>query len=194
MKTPERPNAVHPAKGGPADRLAGAVLAALCLLVVLLATGCGWEGTRSGGPPRVGDPIPEYRAARFATSDSLALSDLRGEVVLLNVWATWCGPCRQETPFLQSLHEAHRHEGLRVVGVSVDTRRSAGQIDTFLEEMGVEYDILHDPEMSAMDRFSVLGLPATFLVDRDGVIRFVRMGPIFEDDPAFLEALSETLS
>lgn len=194
MKTPERPNAAHPVKGGSAGGLAGAILAALCLLVVLLATGCGREDARSGGPPRVGDPIPEYRAARFATSDSLALSDLRGEVVLLNVWATWCGPCRQETPFLQSLHEAHRQEGLRVVGVSVDTRRSADQIDTFLEEMGVEYDILHDPEMSAMDRFSVLGLPATFLVDRDGVIRFVRMGPVFEDDPVFLEALSETLS
>lgn len=181
-------------RGGFACGLPGAVLAALSLLVVSLAAGCGGERARSGGPPRVGDPIPEYQAARFATGDSLALSDLRGEVVLLNVWATWCGPCRQETPFLQSLHDAHRDEGLRVVGVSVDTRRSAGQIGRFLEEMGVEYDILHDPEMSAMDRFSVLGLPATFLVDREGVIRFVRMGPVSEDDPAFLEALSETLS
>lgn len=190
MRAPDGPGTARPARRALAGALAPTLLSALCLL----AAGCGGEGARSGGPPRVGEPIPEYEAARFGGGDSLALADLRGAVVLLNVWATWCGPCRHETPFLQSLYEAHRHEGLRVVGVSVDSRRSAGQIETFLDEMGVEYDILHDPEMSAMDRFSVLGLPATFLVDREGVIRFVRMGPIFEDDPAFMEVLTETLS
>lgn len=169
---------------------AGIALGALCFL----AAGCGEGGGGSGGPLRVGEPLPSYEATRFASDDTVAISDLRGDVVLLNVWATWCGPCREETPFLQSLYEAHRDQGLRVVGVSVDTRRSAGQIETFLREMGVEYDILHDPEMRAMDRFSVLGLPATFLVDRDGTVRFVRMGPVYEDDPEFLEALRETLS
>lgn len=173
-------------------RVAGTVLGFAALVWAVAA--CGVDGGRSGGPPRVGDPVPEYGAARFAGTDTLSLSELRGEVVLLNVWATWCAPCREETPYLQSLHEAHRDDGLRVVGVSVDTRRSADQIERFIGEMGVEYDILHDPRMTAMDRFSVLGLPATFLVDREGVIRFVRMGPVFEDDPAFLQALSEVLS
>jgi cytochrome c-type biogenesis protein len=125
---------------------------------------------------------------------TVSLSDFRGEVVLLNVWATWCTPCRWETPFLQTLHEAHAPRGLTLLGLSVDAAGAREQVRSFTEEEGVGYRILLDPEQSVMDAYGVLGLPATFLIDREGNIRFLRYGPVSEDDPSFMESLEAQLS
>jgi len=124
----------------------------------------------------------------------VSLGSLRGEVVLLNLWATWCGPCRTETPYLQSLYEERSADGFRIVGVSLDVGDAAEQIAQFVEEYGVTYTILHDPQMRGMDLYQVLGLPATFLIDREGVLRWMRYGPILEGDPDFLGALEDVLS
>jgi cytochrome c-type biogenesis protein len=126
--------------------------------------------------------------------DSVSLGSLRGEVVLLNLWATWCGPCRTETPYLQSLYEERSADGFRIVGVSLDVGNDTEQIAQFVEEFGVTYTILHDPQMRGMDLYQVLGLPATFLIDREGVLRWMRYGPILEGDPDFLGALEDVLS
>jgi peroxiredoxin len=114
--------------------------------------------------------------------------------VLLNLWATWCVPCRTETPYLQSLHEEHEADGFRIVGISLDTGSAANQVAAFVEEYGVTYTILHDPQMRGMDLYQILGLPATFLIDREGVLRWMRYGPITENDPDFLGALDDVLS
>ncbi len=123
----------------------------------------------------------------------MALSDLRGQVVLVNLWATWCAPCRFETPFLQSLYEDHRERGFEIVGISVDDAGFEDVVREFTGEHGVTYTILHDPAMGAMDAFHAVGLPATYLVGRDGMIRFVRIGPVSEEDRAFFDALEEAL-
>ena len=81
-----------------------------------------------------------------------------------------------------------------MVGITVDSNNSLGAVERFLAEMEVSYDILLDPDMISMDVFAAIGLPATFIVDRDGVIRFMQYGPILEDDPAFLMRLDEILS
>ena len=143
--------------------------------------------------PQLGEPAIEYTAATLE-GDSVSLSGLRGEVVLLNLWATWCVPCRTETPYLQSLFEERRAEGFRIVGVSLDTGNAADQVAAFVEEYGVTYTILHDPQMRGMDLYQILGLPATFLIDREGVLRWMRYGPIAENDPEFLGALDDVLS
>ena len=143
--------------------------------------------------PRVGNAAIEYPAATLA-GDTVTLASLRGEVVLLNLWATWCVPCRAETPYLESLFEEYRDRGFRVVGVSLDTGDAADQVEMFVEEFGVTYTILHDPQMRGMDLYQVPGLPATFLIDRDGTIRWIRYGPILEGDAGFLGALEELLS
>lgn len=176
-------------KGAGAD-LGSTSLAGLLALGLLLASGCG-EGPGSQ-PIRVGGPVPAYRAASL-DGDTVALEDLRGAPVLLNVWATWCGPCRFETPFLQSLHEEHGSQGLQVVGISVDQPGSKAAIESFIRDHQVTYQILHDPKMRAMDAFAVLGLPATFLIDGEGTVRLVRMGPVDEDDGSFMDALHEVL-
>ena len=93
----------------------------------------------------------------------------------------------------QSVYEENRERGLMVVGVSVDSPSALDSVKDFLGEMGVTYDILLDPDMVSTDVFAAIGLPATFLIDGDGVVRFTRLGPIAEGDPAFLEALEQTL-
>ena len=182
---------IHPRIHPRLRRLRGIGGAGASVTLVLLLLACGGDG--APGRPAVGGKAPAFRAPTF-TGDTLALEDLRGRPVLLNVWATWCGPCRFETPFLESLHREHGSRGLQVVGISVDQRGSEEAVRTFLEEHGVTYRVLRDPRMRAMDTFSVLGLPATFLIDDAGVIRFMRMGPVHEDDREFMNALEEVLS
>lgn len=165
-------------------------LLAVATFVLMGACAAGEGGSR---PPQVGQAAPSYRAATIA-GDSVALSDLRGHPVVVNVWATWCAPCRSETPFLQSLYEAHEADGLRVLGISVDQRGSLEAVRSFLDEHEVTYTTLVDPEMRAMDTFYVLGLPTTLLVDRSGTVRLIRTGPVSEDDQEFLTALREALS
>ena len=144
-------------------------------------------------PPQVGDPAPQFQAVSLEDDRAVSLADYAGQTVLVNLWATWCAPCRIETPYLQSVYEENRERGLMIVGVSVDSPSALDSVKDFLGEMGVTYDILLDPDMVSTDVFAAIGLPATFLIDRDGVVRFTRLGPIVEGDPAFLEALEQTL-
>ena len=162
------------------------VLPAVCMLALACAT------VESPGPPRVGAPAPEF-AAPTLMGDTVSLASLRGDVVLLNLWATWCAPCRHETPFLQSIFEEHAEQGFRIVGVSMDTRDAADQVAMFVEEYGVTYDVLHDSRMVAMDLYQVLGLPATFLLDREGRLLWMRYGPIAKNDRDFEAALADAL-
>jgi peroxiredoxin len=138
--------------------------------------------------PRVGSPAPGYQAASL-DGDPVTLASFRGRPVLLNLWATWCAPCRYETPFLQSLYEEWGPAGLEVVGVSLDTGDATDLIREFTEEYGVTYTILVDPQMVGMETYQVLGLPASFLIDREGVLRWMKFGPVSETDRDFLTAI-----
>ena len=163
----------------------------LAFLALAGLAACGPVEMQRG--PQIGEPAIEYAAATLE-GDTVSLTALRGEVVLLNLWATWCVPCRTETPYLQSLFEERRDEGFRIVGISLDTGDAAEQVAAFVEEYGVTYTILHDPRMRGMELYQILGLPATFLIDREGIIRWMRYGPIAENDPEFLGALDDVLS
>jgi cytochrome c biogenesis protein CcmG, thiol:disulfide interchange protein DsbE len=146
---------------------------AVMAMAGLLAAGCGGDGqgeaTSRFRPLVAGDDAPSYAAMDLA-GDTVRLVDLRGEVVVLNLWATWCHPCREEMPALQALHEALADRGLRVVGVSIDGRSSADLIPGFLEEVGVTFPILRDPEERVVRAFTTMGVPETFLIGRDGTL------------------------
>ncbi len=163
----------------------------LGLVVALTATTACLATERPG--PRLGQPAIEYVATTLE-GDSVSLASMRGQVVLLNLWATWCVPCRQETPYLQSVFAEHEGEGLRVVGISLDTGDAADDIRSFVEEYAVTYTILHDPRMRGLELYQIIGLPGSFLIDRDGILRWMQYGPIREGDPAFLRALEDALS
>jgi peroxiredoxin len=160
-------------------------------LAALVASSACIPADASG--PAIGAPAPEYAATSLA-GDSVSLSGLRGEVVLLNLWATWCVPCRTETPYLQSISEAYAARGLRVVGVSQDVGDAKDDIAAFVDQFDVTYTILHDRQMRGLDIYRVNGLPGTFLIDREGVLRWMQYGPIREGDPRFLQALADALS
>ncbi|NNM35415.1 MAG: TlpA family protein disulfide reductase [Gemmatimonadetes bacterium] len=147
----------------------------------------------SGGL-RQGDPLPEFSATSLLGGQPVSLSDYEGQVLLVNLWATWCVPCRTETPYLQSLYETYREEGLRIVGISVDLESSVGEVEAFIEEMGVSYDILLDPKGRSETAFQARGMRNSILVGRDGTVLFSWLGPIEEGDPTFLAGLQQALS
>ena len=142
--------------------------------------------------PSIGKRAPEYGGTTLQ-GDSVSLRSMEGKVVLLNLWATWCAPCRHETPFLQSLYEERREDGLEIVGISLDAGDPGELVSEFVGEYGVTYTILLDPQMRGMELYQVLGLPATFLIDREGTLTWMRFGPVSETDTDFLTALDATL-
>jgi len=123
---------------------------------------------------RVGDKAPDFTLTD-TDGDKLSLSDLKGKGVILNFWATWCGPCRQEMPLLQKAFEAHGSEGLVVVGV--DVGEQAAPVKTFLKELGLTFPAVLDTDQETSRLYRVYGLPTTFFIDRQGVIHYVLVGP-----------------
>ena len=140
-----------------------------------------------------GDPAPLFTATSLEDGSPVALSDYLGETLLVNLWATWCHPCRTETPYLQSVYERYRDDGLRILGVSVDLAADSVAVVHFVEEFGVEYDIALDPEAASRDVFLARGLPTSVLIDRHGTVAFSWIGPIPEGEPTFIEGLEAAL-
>ncbi len=158
-------------------------------LVVALGAACA---VPEGEGPRIGAAAPAYGASTLE-GDSVDLASLRGKVVLLNLWATWCAPCRHEMPYLQELYEEKRESGLEILGVSFDTGGGEDLVAGFVDEIGVTYPILLDPQMRGNDLYRVLGLPASFLIDRSGTLVWMRYGPVNETDRDFQNAVETTL-
>lgn len=126
------------------------------------------------------------------TGAPLASDSLRGQVVLVNFWATWCAPCRAEMPALEAMYQRHRDRGFVIVGLAVD-RAPTSEVEAFVRDRGVTYPIAHvGPEAEA--RFGgVRGYPTSFLIGRDGVVRHTVLGPIgaVSLEPAVRRALRE---
>jgi len=170
--------------------------ATLALTLTLPAPACGGDEAAPGASRfrtlQSGDPAPAWAAPTLA-GDTVRLTDLRGEVVILNIWATWCHPCREEMPALQRVHEALESRGLRVVGVSIDGRTSAPLIPAFLEQVGVTFPILHDPEERIVRQFSTLGVPETFLIDGEGILLHRWVGAFDPLEPPHLARIEAAL-
>ena len=163
----------------------------LAALAALVALGCAPDAA----PPRVaiGEPAPRYATATLA-GDSTSTSALAGKVVLLNIWATWCAPCRDEIPYLESLYERHRAQGLEVVGVSVDARGQESAIKDFAQAFRMTYPIWRDPDERVQSLYMALGVPSTYLIDRTGILRWRRLGTIRESDTTLTRALTAALA
>ena len=160
------------------------------MVAAFVAAGCRGDPTPQVA---VGAPAPRYAATTLA-GDSVATSGLAGKVVLLNVWATWCAPCRQEIPYLQSLYERHQRDGLEIIGVSVDARGEDAAIQEFAKEFGMSYPIWRDPDERVQSLYMALGVPASYLIDRAGILRWRRLGIIRESDTTFTKALTVALA
>jgi thiol-disulfide isomerase/thioredoxin len=137
-----------------------------------------------------GSLAPEYEA-RAMDGSTVSLAEMRGRPFLVNFWATWCEPCREEMPELAALQERHRERGLRVIGVSLDAPGLESQVRSFVAEMEIPYLILNDSEGRAPALFGTSVLPATFLFDPEGVLVWRRFGVIRAGDPELSAALAE---
>jgi len=165
--------------------------AAILLGALLAAGACQIPGDRA--VVEVGKHAPAYSAVALG-GKRVSLDDLEGRVVLLNIWATWCAPCREEIPYLQELYEKYSRQGLEVVGVSVDAAGEDEQIKAFLAELRVSYPIWRDPEQRVMSLFLSLGVPASYLLDRNGVLRWKHLGVLRPENKEFSAALESALA
>ncbi|RCU50042.1 MULTISPECIES: TlpA family protein disulfide reductase [Corallincola] len=125
-------------------------------------------------------PAPDF-TLKSSTGENIRLSELRGEIVLLNFWASWCGPCRQEMPELEALATDFADLGVKVLGVNVEQDPSEGM--AFLKDITVSFPILFDKTNEVTELYDVDSMPTTVLIDRDGQIRFHHRGykPGYED-------------
>lgn len=123
-------------------------------------------------PVVVGSKAPDFTAVTLDTIPrEKRLSDHRGQVVLINVWATWCLPCRVEMPSIEALHQAYAPRGFKVLAVSIDDPGHGETIRRFVEQYKLTFEVLHDPQKKILDLYDVTGYPETFVIGRDGVIR-----------------------
>jgi cytochrome c biogenesis protein CcmG/thiol:disulfide interchange protein DsbE len=136
--------------------------------------------------------MPQFR---YTSLDGVELSadSLRGKVVLVNFWATWCTPCRVEMPALDRMHRRHAAEGFVVVGLAMD-RASTAQVRAFVEERGVHYPIAHVGPEAELAFGGVRGYPTSFLLDRTGRVRHTVIGPVapLSLEPAVRRLLAES--
>lgn len=151
------------------------------LMSVAVAASC------SSGGKLVGQPAPEFSLTDLQDR-AVRLANLKGKVVFLNVWATWCEPCRAEMPSMQALYDKLRGPSFEMLAVSAD-QGGKPIVEAFVREMALGFPVLLDPEQQISSRYGVTGYPETFIIDRNGRVVAHEIGPRRWDAPEAREAL-----
>lgn len=163
------------------------VVALIAALVGLLAWRLSTEEQARGLVAAVGrgekPTAPDFELPLLGEDGELSLASLRGKPVVLNVWASWCDPCREEAPVLQDAYERWRDAGVVVLGV--DYQDGSADARAFMEEFGLTYPSVRDGSGSVLAGYGVTGVPETFFIDRQGRIVDYTSGPV---DPETLDA------
>jgi cytochrome c biogenesis protein CcmG/thiol:disulfide interchange protein DsbE len=165
-------------------------------LIVLAA----WMNRGRLRPVGAGTVAPQFEVSDLRGSPA-RLSDYEGEVVMINIWATWCAPCRFEMPSMERLHQRFKDDGLRILAISVDAKlgeadqvgRPGGDLQAFADSLGLTFTILHDPSGEIQNLYQTTGVPETLLVGRDGVIYKKVAGPTEWDAPEHQELIRRLL-
>ena len=121
----------------------------------------------------VGKPAPDF-TLKSMSGENLKLSEMSGNVVLVNFWASWCGPCREEMPLLNALHNKYEPLGFTVLGVNVEEDLTGAQ--GFLSNVPVDFPVLLDSSNKVSKQYQVIAMPTTVMVDRDGNMRYLHKG------------------
>src|SRR5262252_966423 len=155
----------------------------LALAAILLLSACN----RGSHPPRVGS-----LANDFTVKDSdrtVSLNQLRGQVVVLNFWASWCAPCIAELPSMMEMQDRMRNRGVTVLGISIDVDGDA--YHRFIQQRNVNFLTVRDPDQKVAGMYGTTVWPETYIVDREGMVRCKVVGPINWNSPDILEFLSK---
>jgi len=172
---------------GPDRAQVGARAIPLAALVFAACFACATSGGGGGAGAvsnQVGAPLPAIKVDSLA-GKKIDVASYRGRVLLLDVWASWCGPCKQELPMLDEMARRLKHQGIDVLAVSVDQERA--NVDKFLKGRGRwSLTIAHDPDGLIAERLQPDKMPTSYVIDRSGIVRYVNAGFV-PDDAATIE-------
>jgi peroxiredoxin len=157
-------------------------LSAVVVAAWLLGTALGCQR----GGAMVGKPAPDFSLADLR-GNAVRLANLKGKVVFVNVWATWCEPCRQEMPSMQALYAKLAGADFQMLAVSAD-QSGRDVVERFVKTYALTFPVLPDPDLQVADRYRVTGYPETFVIDRNGTIVAHEIGPRHWDAPASVAA------
>ena len=153
------------------------------VLILLASSGC-YSGTR---PPRIGNAAPDFTVRD--SDHTVTLSQLKGQVVVLNFWATWCAPCVEEVPSLVQMQQRMRSKGVTVLAVSVDA--DDGQYRRFIRDHSVNLLTVRDPDQKSNGLYGTSKFPETYVIDRNGVVRRKFIGAVDWTEPEIIDYLGK---
>jgi thiol-disulfide isomerase/thioredoxin len=175
---------------GPSD----GVFYSVSIAIVVLGLVFGFFGLprlfRSSHAANVGKDAPSFKlpvmtngdGQKAIVNDTLALSALKGSPVLLDYWATWCGPCQAEAPVVDRIYRRHKDRGLVVLGINVNARGDTAGVTPWVQRKGLSFTILHDVDNSASAAFDVQNIPTLVLISREGKVAAIRTGVTSDED------------
>jgi cytochrome c biogenesis protein CcmG/thiol:disulfide interchange protein DsbE len=168
------------------------IAVATVVIVIGGIVGIGATMTSEAGLVGPGIEAPHFQAVNLVTGETMTLADYSGQVVLLNIWATWCVPCEVEMPSIQRLHETLGPKGLKVVAVSIDQADSEVILE-WARERDLTFEILQDRDGRIERTYQTTGVPESFVIDRAGIIVKKEFGAREWDDPDILSMLTRLL-
>ncbi|VAX19138.1 hypothetical protein MNBD_NITROSPINAE03-1796 [hydrothermal vent metagenome] len=134
-----------------------------------------------------GEPAPAFTLPLLG-GGNISLADSNGKLVFLNIWATWCLPCREEMPSMQRLYELMGGDKFEMIAISID--KGITEVEEFVKEFGLTFPIAFDPKQTVADQYKITGVPETYLISPDGVVMHHIIGPGEWDNPGIVSALS----
>jgi cytochrome c biogenesis protein CcmG/thiol:disulfide interchange protein DsbE len=151
-------------------------------LLVFTASGCGGASETGASAPAhpaglVGNPAPDFRVKTVTGAKAtVSLKELRGQVVLLDFWGTFCDPCKKSFPKLEALQSKYGRSGLRIIGVSEDEGEDEAKIPAFADTYGARFALAWDADKSIARNYKPETMPSSFIIDKEGVVRFAHVG------------------
>ncbi len=165
-------------------------LKSLCMTIAL-AVGAAAASAAIAADP-IGQPAPAFTLPLRGGSTPLGLEKLRGQVVMVNFWASWCEPCRKEFPLLDQIYKKYKPVGFTLVGVNVEPE--AKDAESFIAKTPVSFPILFDKDSAVSKLYHVSGMPTTVLIDRKGVLRYVHRSYVPGDENEYLDKVRAILA
>lgn len=147
-------------------------------------------GAMQAGAVGLKDEAPDF-TLKSLDGGNLRLEEYRGQVVLINFWASWCGPCRQEMPILDRLHHRYEDTGFAVLGVNVEGEAAPAQ--EIVDKTNVTFPILIDDGQHVSEMYNLEAMPSTVVVDRDGVVRYIHRGYKPGDEAKYVEVVKQLI-
>jgi cytochrome c biogenesis protein CcmG/thiol:disulfide interchange protein DsbE len=165
------------------------------LALVVLGAGAVLVLLSEGAPAPIGrgSPAPDFELPLLDGPSKLSLEKFRGQVVLLNFWATWCKPCEDEMPAMERLYRSLRGQDFELVAVTVDEEKDEGVVREFRERMAISFPIALDPRKSVSELYQTMGFPESLLIDRDGRVVERYVGPRDWDHRVYAERIRALL-